>query len=222
MKITRFNFVRRFAQTALTLVLVTFAAITLATPFFISGPAGMLADANPVGLPNTISLTTFETGLITDLNVSVELVPGVHAFNGDDLPWDDLDIFLSHNGIAVQLHESQSNAGPNPGVLFNVTFDDEAGTTLVDLIFSGPFPPLPDALGSFAPNGGGALSDFDGMSLAGDWNLTFIENCCSGETILNSWSISGTTVVPAPGGFILLALGLVGLGLRRNQTAIDR
>ncbi len=223
MKTSRFTpstLVLRLAETALALVLATFAATTQAGVFSIAGAAGMLADANPVGLPNTISLTTAETGIIADLNVSIELVPGPNAFLGNDLPWDDLDILISHNGVTVSLHESQTSAGPNSDVLFDVTFDDEAGTTLVDLIFAAPFPPLPNALGSFAPDGGGALSDFDGMSLAGTWDLTFIENCCSEETILNSWSISGMTAVPAPGGLMLLVIGLIGLRARGHRNTI--
>ena len=79
MKTSRFTpstLVLRLAETALVLVLATFAATTQAGVFSIAGAAGMLADANPVGLPNTISLTTAEAGIITDLNVSIELVPG--------------------------------------------------------------------------------------------------------------------------------------------------
>jgi hypothetical protein len=57
------------------------------------------------------------------------------------------------------------------------------------------------------------------MSLAGTWDLTFIENCCSEETILNSWSISGMTV-PAPGGLMLLVIGLIGLRARSHRNTI--
>ncbi len=204
--------IKRIARTFSLLSFTFFTSMALAGPFSISGPDGMLADLNPVGVPHTISLITSQTGIITDLNVSVELVPGPFAADGGtDLPWDDLDMYLSHNGTTVQLHDSQTNAGPNPGVVFDVTFDDEAGSTLVDLIFSNPFPPLPDALGDYAPNGGGALSDFDGMSLSGLWELTFVENCCSGETLLGSWAISGTTAsVPAPASLLILGLGLIG------------
>ncbi len=152
MKTARFTpstLVLRLAETALALVLATFAATTQAGVFSIAGAAGMLADANPVGLPNTISLTTAETGIIADLNVSIELVPGPNAFLGNDLPWDDLDILISHNGVTVSLHDSQTSAGPNSDVLFDVTFDDEAGTTLVDLIFAAPFPPIAECARQF-------------------------------------------------------------------------
>ena len=76
----------------------------------------MDVDTNPA---TDVTLTTAESGIIEDLNVQIEL--GIDK-NGD-LFWSDLDIWLSHEGVMVQLLQGPKN--DNKGT-FDVIFDDEA------------------------------------------------------------------------------------------------
>ena len=57
-----------------------------------------------------------------------------------------------------------------------------------------------DAVGYIQPDG--SLSDFDGLDIFGLWELTFTEQCCSEETRLVSWEISGNRV-PEPATMLL-------------------
>jgi len=162
----------------------------VAGTFNISGPAGFTVD-QVVGEFFYIDLNVLDQRIITDLNVSIELLP--LAPDGGN-PWDDLRMTLRHGTTTVTLHDNPTGFGPNQGVLFDMTFDDQASALLSSLRVGAP--PLGDALGDFQPDPG-QLSDFDGMNLTGIWTLGFEETCCPWETIIGSWSISGTAV-PIP------------------------
>jgi hypothetical protein len=193
-----------------------------AAVFNIGGPSGQVIDP-ALGL-FTVDLITAQVGTITDINVSIEFAPtGVNPeFIPPDQPWDDFIMSISKGATTVVLHGNPTATGPNPGVLFDVTFDDEAGSTLIDLINAAIVPPLPNAVGNYQPDGN-PLSNFDGLELAGTWTLGFDEICCPGETILASWAISGTTI-PLPPALILFlsAFAMLGIYEKKDRLKIHR
>ncbi len=142
-------------------------------------------------------LNAATTGTILDLNVSVHL----GSFN----EWGDLDMFIVHNGISVQLLDHDNpNDCCSGGLAFDVTFDDGSA----NILGSGA------SFGSFKPQNG-FLSAFNGQNLAGIWELQIFEEygLFENETDLLAWSITADiTAIPLPAALPLYGAGLAVIG----------
>ncbi len=106
---------------------------------------------------------------ISDVNVTLDIT---HS-------WDsDLDVkLIAPDGITeVILFEDIGSSGDN---FTDTVLDDEAGTAIT--AGSAPF------TGTFRPQGN--LSDFDGMSSAGNWTLSITDDTNGDGGTLNSWDL---------------------------------
>jgi subtilisin-like proprotein convertase family protein len=174
------------------------SAPAFGAPFFYVGPPNAFVDTSTL---TTVQFTVPDFGTITDLNVSF--------FIGTPFA-DDVDVYLFHNGVQVQLYGA---SGDTESSVLDVTLDDSA---LTELPLNG------SAIGTFVPLQ--PLSIFNGMELNGVWELRMQDLIEPGdETPLNSWSISGTTAeasaTPEPGSLALLGTGLAGLiALRKRRS----
>lgn len=140
------------------------------------------------------SINVTEHGSIFDLNVIVNLL---HSFNPDVTLW------LTHDNISVLLVNQVEPIGAN---FENTRFDDEASQSIYSGISYAPY------TGSFRPDQ--ALSAFTGADTFGIWTLSATDNWEGDSGVLNSWRIQ--VDVPEPSPVILIGLGILALGLRRN------
>ncbi len=184
----------------------------LASPIVLNGPGATNVDT---AFPTHISFSTALTDTITDLNISIDLDAACCGY--------DNTVTLTHvnsGTSAVLWYDSLipgggGGGGPSTfGDVLGVVFDDEAATAFSS-IPTGSFPVAPGSYKAF-----GSLSVFDGLSLFGTWRLT-IQNtgCCAfeGDDLL-AWSlIAETGNVPEPTILSLLAMGLLGMGIKRRQ-----
>ena len=115
------------------------------------------------------SLLITDPGTVSDVNVTLDIAHSYHA---------DLDVVLvGPDGTRVELFSDVGGAEDN---FFDTTLDDEG--TLDISLGSGTF------TGVFRP--GGSLSDFDGKSVAGLWQLEITDDAASDIGTLNSWSLN--------------------------------
>jgi hypothetical protein len=150
-----------------------------------------------------VFLNVVDPGIVTDLNLSVHI----------GMPYaDDVSIFLANGATVVQVY---TGVGDTEESVINATFDDEA---LSDYPVNG------SAIGTFRPSPE-ALSAFNGMPLAGTWELRLWDLVLADDgTPLLSWSISGETdgeVIPEPSTLVLASLGiglLAAMRLRRSRA----
>ncbi len=178
-----------------------------------------VASLSVGGLASAITIVPLETsepGFIVDLDLSVDL---------QDIWAQDIDILLEHNGVSVHVYD----ASIDDSAAFDVLFDDEALSNA---------PKSGDVVGSFIPDN--PLSAFDGLALAGTWNLILWDDIFPGDgTDLLAWSISGVgsndiffdftidgrgavdvdtpSDVPEPSTIALLGLGLLGVTMARRR-----
>jgi len=141
-----------------------------ADPFQFDGPAATCCDTNPA---TVVTLEATKEGPIVDLDLVV-YISSPYA--------DDLDIYLVHNKVTVQVYDG---VGDTSTAEINATFDDEAVDT---------YPATGTVVGTFLPSPG-SLSEFDGMELAGIWELQTLDAIIPGDCCdLVSWSIVGEVV----------------------------
>lgn len=131
-----------------------------------------------LGLPSisqatiVVPLDIVQSGTITDLNFGI-------TYSGS-FP-QNIDIVLEHDGTQVHIYDATEDVS----AAFSALFDDES--------LNGFAPKDADVLGDFLPDN--PLSAFDGMELAGTWNLMLTDNICvcGDDTVLESlgdWSYS--------------------------------
>ena len=202
------------------------ATATTADAAVFSYDAGALSLRIPPSSTAGTTVATMnvaDTANITDLNVFVHLT---HTFMAD------LDIFLGHNGTTVQLFNQHGGGSNN---MTNVLFDDEASV----FINAGSPPYGPNSFRpTSAPQSGysSLLSSFDGMSLAGDWTLTIVDNYYLDAGRLHTFRLEGTndfvpgddpgqllpgvpsTATPEPGTLLLFGTGVLGFAFSRRKA----
>jgi subtilisin-like proprotein convertase family protein len=205
---------KKFSVFLCTVSLVLGAAgMGSATPFsYTATDTPIVIPADPPGSSAGTTLSTIsvsDVGTIADLNVFVDLT---HTWMGD------LDIFIEHGGITVQLY-NQDDGSLND--MTQVLFDDEAATSISDALppyGPGSFRPTDSANEGEIPN---LLSSFDGESLAGDWTLSIVDNYFADYGELLIFSIEGETTaqpIPEPATMLLFGTGLAGLaGIGRKK-----
>jgi subtilisin-like proprotein convertase family protein len=127
-------------------------------------------NVGPAGGTVTTSIINFADDFtISDVNVTLNIT---HT-------WDsDLDVkLIAPDGVTeVILFEDVGLGGDN---FIGTVLDDEAGTAIT--AGSAPF------TGTFRPQGN--LSDFDGMSSAGNWTLSITDDTNGDGGTLNSWDL---------------------------------
>ncbi|MBX7102504.1 MAG: proprotein convertase P-domain-containing protein [Gemmataceae bacterium] len=153
-----------------------------------TGSGSFTSTDVPLGIRDFLTTDSFQAvaglaGLITDVNVTVDL-----SHTSDS----NLSLFLvAPDGTRVEL--STGNGGSSDNYT-NTTFDDQAATAITAGI--APF------TGNFRPEG--LLSDFNGASANGVWQLEVYDDGASDTGVLNSWSLSidtaELTTVTAAGG----------------------
>lgn len=208
------------------LSLASLATLALAAP----ASAGLLfTNTAPIAVPGTDgtgNTNPFPSsidvmglpGTITDVNV---LLRGVsHAFTGD------INVVLEGpSGTTVYLW-ADAGGGANINNL-NIGFDDEALTPLPEGngISAGIYQvsqfgneetfPVPASFGSL-------LSDFDGQSANGTWNLYVLDDFLISDTgsIAGGWELDISTnavAVSEPASLALMGLGLIGVAASRRR-----
>jgi subtilisin-like proprotein convertase family protein len=181
----------------------------------------LIADANPVGLTSTNTVSGV-FGQIQSIEVTLDITNG---FNGDLYAYlaygDGFAVLLNRVGRTSSDYFGYGDAG------FSIILSDSAAT---DLHFYGGNGGAsltgywqPDArdidpqLVTDTDPRTAFLSSFSGMDPNGIWTL-FIADMASGYTsTLDSWSLSIVTVPePATASMLLVGGGLMALGLGRR------
>lgn len=173
------------------------------------GAQAATLDFNGAGgaLPDRVdfssSVSVGQSFAVQDVNLTLNNL--AHSF------WADLDVFLTHNGVTVQLTDENGGASDPNGTF---TFDDEAATGVGSINTTG---------GAFRPLN--PLSAFDGQSASGLWTLRILDDAGADVGSLGGWTLSLTgdvgPGVPEPATWAMMLLGFFGLGgmLRRSRTA---
>ena len=171
--------------------LLLFTTTSADSNFSIEGSGAVNVDAPAPG--TTVSILSQQSGTIADLDVTVVLTGdrGPCCFG---IAWSDSTITISHLGTTVVLFPS-TDLGEAEVV--DVVFDDEGSLgTLRDLILTTPGNSPgghivePVIGGHYNPEE--LLSAFDGLPLAGLWELNITDNFVPNEgDELIFWGISG-------------------------------
>jgi subtilisin-like proprotein convertase family protein len=194
-------------------------ATTFSSFDLISIPAsGTMGIAN--SYPSTIDVSGL-TGTIADVNVTISGLSHTAP--------DNIDILLvAPGGLKIVLMSDAG--GPHNVTNINLTFDDQAGSSLPNgsALATGSFEPA-NYTGNGGPNDnfpapvpsgpyGSFLSDFDGSDPNGIWRLFVIDdqNMNAGE-IANGWRLDIATAVAEPSTLVLFGAGLLALAARKRN-----
>ncbi len=144
------------------------------------GAGGDGVAGNPIDLTtSTINVSGVDpASVISKLKVNVSLT---HTFD-----FDLALTLIAPDGRRILLSSNNGGAGAN---YTNTTFDDNAGTSIVN--GSAPF------TGSFIPED--ALNQLDGLNPNGDWKLEIDDQFAIDTGTLSGWSLTVTSGVPGPG-----------------------
>lgn len=191
----------------------------------VDGEPAINIDTAPPGT-ETLALNIEQTGLITDVNVAVQINNPADMFSEAII--SDMSIFLNHGSTSLTLFSSNGSA--EFGTM-DIIFDDEALGEVDETNFE-------TWIGTWRPDT--PLSAFDGMDVSGDWTLLFVDNNFEdeGDSLLG-WSLiaeyeepsavssggagsapvasENVNQIPVPSTVLLFGLGMVGLGLRRQK-----
>jgi subtilisin-like proprotein convertase family protein len=185
--------VKRVLVASAALLALAFGGAANAATFTFSGSGGALPDR--VDFSNTLAVG--QDFVLQDVDLTLNGL--THTY------WGDLDIFLSHAGVDVMVHDEQG-ASLDPNGTF--TFDDDVAI---------PHTALNAAGGVFQPLH--PLSAFDGLSSAGNWTLRIYDDAAADAGAFQGWTLTltGNVVgegagVPEPAAWAMMLLGFFGLG----------
>jgi subtilisin-like proprotein convertase family protein len=142
-------------------------------------PALPIPDSVPAGVNDSMTVST--TGVLTDLNVSLDVT---HTFVGD------LAFTLTHVDTGTSVVFVDRPGVPALGTFgcggddIDATLDDEASSPVEDECA----PSVPTIDGTFIPNA--LLAAFDGEDLSGTWRLNASDNAGQDVGTLNQWCLA--------------------------------
>ncbi len=164
-----------------------------------------------------------QEGIIKDINVQIGMS---HTWAGDLTiklvgPGGQVVTLVSRPGFAEPADDGTGCCGTSNDLIFanRITYDDEStgGPSENMGNFGNPIPAM-----SFQPSHGAAapgnLSTYDGLNMAGLWELRIGDSAGGDLGVLDYWHLEITwNEIPAPGALALL--GAAGLVARRRRRA---
>lgn len=197
------------------------AAVAMAIPGMASAVTATNSTTGVVDSGTITRTVSFaDAGTIDDLNVIINFAKcdgesfdpagGGCQAGGFSFNREIFFTLTKVGGPSVDLVVPDTFGGQTPGTEVTITFTDEAAT-LVDgaFLLSGAFRPV------------GSLSAFDGLDIAGDYELTIGDDVGADALSFYSFTVAineaEPEAVPAPAALALFGLGLTGLAFARRR-----